>query len=314
MIRNMSYAIFGCRDLEGSTRFLTDFGLAVSNEQPGCIYFRGAEDRPYLFILKEAEKPGLIAAGYEVDSEKSLRAIARQLEISVEPILDNPWGGLRAVTSDCDGNGIELVYGVQRVEPLPMPRRVVLFNSNGKITRKGRLPIFDEAPTPVVRLCHVVHVSPDVHRFTDWYVKNLGAYPSDILTNTEHPEKAAAAFLRFPRGAEYVDHHNVAAFSGDEVGVQHVCFESLDLDAVFMAHRYLKAKGHRQSWGPVRHMVGGALSDYWLTPWGLRVEHVVDGDYLNDDFETQVAPLNHRVALQWTTQELPTAFKVDIGS
>lgn len=314
MIKTMSHAVFGCPDLGEAIRFLTDFGLAVSAEQPGCVYFRGTAERPYLLVMKKTEKPGLIAAGYEVDSEENLRAIARRLGVAVTPISDNQWGGLRAVTSDCDGNGIELVYGVQRVKPLPMPREAVVFNSNGEVHRKGRLPIFEDAPTPVVRLCHVVHDSPDVRRFIDWYVKNLGAYPSDILMAPPDSQHPAAAFLRFPCGSDWVDHHNVAVFAGKAVGVQHVCFESLDLDSIFMAHRYLKDKGHHQSWGPVRHMVGGAISDYWLTPWGLRVEHVIDGDVVNDEFETLVRPLSEQTALQWTTQPFPTEIGLDLGS
>lgn len=314
MISNMNYAVFGCPDLQEAIRFMVDFGLVISAEQPGCVYFRGTENRPYLFVLKEVETPGLIATGYEVDSEENLRAMARRLGASVEPIADNPWGGLRAATVDCDGNRVELVYGIQRVEPLPMPRDAVVLNVNGKVYRKGRLPLFDDAPTPVVHLCHVVHESPDVRRFIDWYVNNLGAYPSDIFTGPHDPEHAAAAFLRFPRGSDWVDHHNVAVFSSNEVGVQHVCFEALDLDSIFMAHRYLKEKGYRPSWGPVRHLIGGAISDYWLTPWGLRVEHVTDSDVVNDEFETRVATLNKRTALQWEIKESPSQMGVDLGS
>lgn len=305
MIKDICYAVFGCQDLDEARPFLTDFGLTVSAEQPGCIYFRGAQERPYIFVLRKAEKPGLLAIGYELDSEASLYATAERLGVSVAPISENPWGGLRAVVSDCDGNRVELVHGLRSLEPLPLPREEVVFNSGGKIRRKGRLPHFEDGPTPVLQLAHVVHTSLNPQRFVDWYVENLGAYPSDVLMG---PEQPVATFMRFPNGSEYVDHHNVAVFAGKGVGVQHLCFESLDLDAVFMAHRYLRSKGYRQSWGPVRHLAGGAISDYWITPWGLRVEHVTDGDVLNDQFETSVAPFDEGTILQWTTQPVPAEF------
>lgn len=305
MIKHVRYSVFGCADPAKAIPFLVDFGLAVSAERPDAVYFRGADQEPYVLVLKKTEKQGLIAVGYEVDSEENLQSMAKRLGCAVSPISDNSWGGLRAVTADCDGNGIELVYGIQPVKPLPMPRDAVVFNSNGQMRRKGRLPVFEDAPTPVLHLCHVVHESPDVRRFIDWYVSNLGAYPSDILTSPQDSEIPAASFLRFPRGTEWVDHHNVAVFASKKVGVQHVCFEALDLDAIFMAHRYLKDKGYHQAWGPVRHNCGGAISDYWVSPWGLQVEHVTDGDIVNDECKTQVQPLSERSAFQWTTQPLP---------
>lgn len=302
MIKTVSHATFGCPDLEAATRFMVDFGLVVSHSAEGATYFRGAEGRPYIFVLKEAPQPGLVSVAYEVRSMDDLRAMAGKLGATVEPIDDNPWGGSSAKLVDCDGNPVEIVCGIQSVAPLKMPREAVVPNSGGQIRRKGRLPVFGDGPLPVLKLCHVVHASPDTQRFVDWYVEHLGAYPSDIVMG---PRQPTLAFMRFPDGSNFVDHHNVGVFDGKKVGVQHVCFESLDMDAVFMAHRYLVKRGYRRSWGPVRHTYGGALSDYWHTSWGLRVEHVTDSDVLNDEYETLTLPMNELATLQWTTEKMP---------
>jgi Glyoxalase/Bleomycin resistance protein/Dioxygenase superfamily len=298
-------ATFGATNIDEERKFLLDFGLEINFEQPDRIYFRGTEDRPHILTIKKADKSGPISCAYEVDTEANLRALANKLNATVEPIEDNPWGGLRALLSDCDGNIVELVHGVERVAPLKLPREVVVHNSGGKVRRKGRLPIFSDQPLTVLKLCHVVYASPDTHRFINWYVENLGAYPSDIIMGQKQP---TLAFMRFPDGQKWIDHHNVAVFDGAKVAVQHVCFESLDMDAVFMAHAYLKKRGYRRSWGPVRHTYGGGLSDYWHSPAGMRIEHVTDSDIVNHEFDTLITPMSEKATLQWTTEAMPSHY------
>ena len=116
-------------------------------------------------------------------------------------------------------------------------------------------------------------------------------------------------FARFPKGDEYVDHHCVAVSTkGPKNGAQHTCFETLDIDAVFMAHRYLANKGHKASWGPLRHALGGAISDYWSDPSGFKVEHVTDGDVLNDEFPTAYSAASEESLMQWSSNPLPDDF------
>ena len=307
MIKDVCYASFNCKDLEEAKAFLVDFGLIPTHETSDVVYFRGACTRPYIFIVNRSEGQNLLCSvGYEVDTEANLRQMAGKLNADVLPITGNPWGGLEATTRDCDGNVVNLVWGIGELAPLALPREEVQLNTANKIRRKGRFPLFDkENPMPVLHLDHVIHASEDPQRFIDWYVENLGGYPSDILMG---PKKPVLSFIRFPDGQNYVPHHRVGVFNGKQTGVQHVCFESLDLDAVFMAHHFLRSRGYRQSWGPLRHSVGGAISDYWHTPFGLRVEHVTDGDMLNDDYETLIRPMSEETAMQWATQELPAEF------
>jgi hypothetical protein len=86
-----------------------------------------------------------------------------------------------------------------------------------------------------------------------------------------------------------------------------MCFETIDLDAVYIGHRYLRERGHKLGWGVVRHMLGGAVSDYWYDPSGFRVEHVTDGDVLNDDFPTDHHIVGGDTLMQWGP-ELPGDF------
>jgi hypothetical protein len=74
---------------------------------------------------------------------------------------------------------------------------------------------------------------------------------------------------------------------------------TIDLDDIGMGRQYLISKGYKASWGLVRHSIGGAVSDYWYDPSGFRVEHVTDGDVVNDTFPTRLNPHNQASLEQW---------------
>lgn len=303
MITGISYLTYRHADLGPVKTFYQDFGMVIAAERPDCVYFRGTESSPFLYVAQLGDHPGFVSTAFEVDSAQSLRKFADRCGVVVEP-SPHIGGGERAVVTDPDGGLVELVHGLVQTNPLPV-RDPVAWNSGGRRLRLGRSPLLRTEPAPVAHLCHVVLNSPEPARVIDWYCSVLGAYPSDVV---QVGDKRIGAFLRFPRGAEYVDHHNVAVFQGPLNGAQHAAFETIDLDAVFMGHRFLRGKGYRASWGPVRHALGGAISDYWFDPSGFRVEHLTDGDVVNDEFPTGYNPAGADALLQWESTPLPANF------
>jgi catechol 2,3-dioxygenase-like lactoylglutathione lyase family enzyme len=305
MINTISYVMYRHRDLGPIRTFYQDFGLTVAHETPDRIYFRGCNDAPFLYIAERGEEPGFVGAAFEVDSEESLKNLSRRLNAPIEAV-DHPGGGKRVTTADPDGKRIELIYGASRAEPAGSIREPVAWNCAGSQKRRGRFPIFEVGPAPVLRVAHVVMSSPQPQRVIDWFVEVLGAYPSDIIIGAN--DQPMGAFMRFPRGEQFVDHHNIAVFHGPTSGAQHTCFETIDLDAIGIGRRYLISKGYRASWGLVRHALGGAMSDYWHDPSGFRVEHVTDGDQLNDTFPTAFTPATQDSLEQWSTNPMPEDF------
>lgn len=277
----------------------------VAEETPERIFFRGCGDAPYLYVAERGEDSAFVGVAFEVDSQESLQALSTRFGAPIEE-LHYPGGGKRVTTTDPDGRRIELVHGVARSAPVPVSRAAVAWNSGGERRRLGRFPIFDLRPAEVVELKHVVMSSPNPPATIKWFTENLGAYPSDLICDEN--ETVIGAFMRFPRGAEYVDHHNIAVFLGPTNGAHHACFETIDLDAIGMGRRYLMSKGYKASWGIVRHALGGAISDYWYDPSGFRVEHVTDGDLLNDTYPTKVNPHNQESLEQWATMVMPEDF------
>ena len=295
MIKTVSHATFVHVDIEKVRKFYLDFGLVISHETPERIYFRGNGPRPYLYVADKGDRARFLSVAYEAESEDALRAASERFGSPIEQ-LDTPWGGKRVATRDIDGNQIEVVWGIAELAPLPL-RKVIQFNSGGNVPRLGRFPVLKPEPAPILHLCHIVQQSPNPAALIEWYTSKLGAYPSDVLLRPD--EKKFGAFLRFPAGTDYVPHHNVGIFEGPATGVQHVCFETLDLDSLQLGHRFLRQKNYRQGWGPVRHVLGGAISDYWFDPSGFRAEHVTDGDLLNDAFPTQYSQAGEDSLMTW---------------
>jgi hypothetical protein len=231
----------------------------------------------------------------KVSSQHALEELATRFDQKIEP-SPRPGGGQRIVIFDPDGKPVELVYGAKRVAEVPT-REPLNFNSGGKRSRLGRMPIFENQPVPVLELRHVIMSSRHPQRLIDWLVKDLGAYPSDVIVDDSNVPMMA--FLRFPKGVEYVEHHHIGVSVGAQPGAQHICFETIDLDAVFMGHRYLDQRGYKGVWGPARHSLGGGVSDYWRDPSGFIVEHVTDGDYVNAQAPTAYSPANDASTHQW---------------
>jgi catechol 2,3-dioxygenase-like lactoylglutathione lyase family enzyme len=305
MLERMSYVIYRHADLAAARTFLLDFGMLIVDETPERIYFRGYGDEPFIYLAEKSDSSSFVGIAFEASSSADLEKIAARFGVEVED-SPRPGGGRRITIADPDGKPVEIVHGAQKVEPIPT-REALAFNSGGKRNRLGRMPLFDDVPEPILKLDHTVMSSPEPERMIDWLVAEFGAYPSDIIKTEDG--RPLLAFLRFPKGSEYIEHHHVAVSLGGEPGAQHTCFEAIDLDAVFMGHRYLERKGHKAAWGPVRHSLGGAISDYWRDPSGFILEHVTDGDYVNDEATTGIWPITNEMAtMQWATHPLPADF------
>jgi catechol 2,3-dioxygenase-like lactoylglutathione lyase family enzyme len=305
VIRTVSHTTFSHNDAAKTRAFYLDFGLHITHENDDAIYFRGNGTRPYIYVIRKGDDSRFISVSYEADSEDALKEASRRFGVPIRQ-LNTPWGGQVASTHDIDGNEIEVIWGIQQLPPIPT-REPLHFNSGGKSPRLGRFPVLHSEPCPVLHLCHVVHHSPKPSALIDWYINNLDAYPSDTLINDDG--EIFGAFLRFPAGEKYVPHHNVAVFEGPAQQVQHVSFEALDLDSLQLGNNYLREKNYRPGWGPVRHVLGGAISDYWHDPSGFRAEHVTDGDLLNDKFPTQISRSEEESLMAWGPK-LPEDFLV----
>jgi len=117
------------------------------------------------------------------------------------------------------------------------------------------------------------------------------------------------AFLRFPKGEQFVEHHHVASLARYEPGAQHTCFETIDVDAVFMGIEYWLTE--------VTNLHGDPYGIQWAEPSPITERPLrfyfgaCDRRGLCETTKavTAYSPASSEASvLQWTTNPLPSDF------
>jgi hypothetical protein len=147
-IVDILYVRFRVADLAKQRQFLSDFGFAVE-EVDGVLLARGTDPNRYVYVAEEGE-PGFAGLGFEAQSQQDLERIAALDGAEIEA-LSLPGGGIGARLSDPDGNTVDVIFGIEKAEPLTPPARQPL-NFGDERKRLGERVSFDGQPTGVKRL------------------------------------------------------------------------------------------------------------------------------------------------------------------
>lgn len=295
-VKDAAFVRFGAPDLDAMQRFLSDFGLVVTERSTDTLYARGSGPAPYVHATERGE-PGLRAVAFEAASAADLAAAAQLEGASAIEKLDAPGGGQRVRFSDPDGFRVEVVHGRAPLAPLPV-RAAQPYNLGGLRPRLGALQRVARGPCPVKRLGHVVLRVSDFRRSNAWYTSRFGFVPSDEVYLGDR-SNVMTAFLRCDRGDEYTDHHTFLCVGAGPVGFDHAAFEVEDIDAVMLGHEHLARAGYRHHAGIGRHILGSQVFDYWRDPFGHVLEHFTDGDLLNRHHATGQHDPATALGTQW---------------
>jgi len=295
-IEELAYVRYQAPDLDRMETFLVDFGFATAKRTPDSLYIRCAGDRPFVHVTNKGEPAGGIGLGFVAGSRDDLHRLAAEIGGKVES-TNEPGGGQAVRVVDPSGYKVEVLWGWQPVATLPV-RLPVPSNVHGARSRLGELVRLSPGPSHVMRLGHVVLRVASYKQSFDFYTRLFGLKVADsyFVGDEQH---TVAAFLRAGLGARYTDHHTVALVESPKSGFDHSSFEVIDWDDVALGHRHLQAKGRKLSWGVGRHIHGSQIFDYWRDPFGSKLEHYTDGDLINEDYRSSVAPLSPDVLAQW---------------
>jgi catechol 2,3-dioxygenase-like lactoylglutathione lyase family enzyme len=296
-ITDMAYARLASPDLDAAEEFLTDFGLVRSARTRDTLYMRGSDPPHHLHVTHKGE-PKFIGFAYYAANEEDLARVATAPGASGVEHLDEPGGGKRVRLTEPNGYQIEVVYGIEELPALPVPRQPT--NSGAEpLRRAGVLMRPPKGLSLVKRIAHGVMATPKLDETVAWFRNTLGFIGSDDLYMGS-PDHIIGSFSRADCGDEYVDHHIFFCIRGDKVGLNHISFEVPDIDAVFMHHEYLKSRGkYEHMWGIGRHLLGSQVYDYWADPWGRVHERWADTDRLNAKNGSNVIPAHEGFASQW---------------
>ncbi|RLK45243.1 VOC family protein [Cupriavidus plantarum] len=282
-------------DVSKIEAFLVDFGLIPAARQGSSVYLRGTDPVHHCYILEEGPAR-LLGFAFAAKSEADLHTLAKATGCAVEAI-DEPGGGQRVRLQEPNGYAVDIVFGMATPAAIAVARQPVNTGSE-PLRRRELLRLPRGKATPLKRIAHVVLGTPKVAETAAWFRDTLGMLPSDEVFRATG-EAQIASFLRVDKGDEYVDHHAFLPMRSDDIGLQHVSFESQDIDAVMADHHFLQSLGYEHLWGIGRHLLGSQLFDYWNDPLGYAHEHWADSDRLSASAPTGVWEAKEGMVTQW---------------
>ncbi|MGA4637641.1 VOC family protein [Pseudomonas solani] len=311
--QRLAYLIFERPDLDTAERFLSDFGLVVSQRNDDTLYLRGTGPAAYCYRVHRGEKARFVGFGLALATHADLQKLARLPGASAIEHTRAPGGGERVRLRDPSGFLVEAVFGqtaapaLQHRAPLPLN----LADEAPRINATQRPPI---APPEVLKLGHVVLEVADYQATCAWYTEHFGMIPSDVQVLPDG--SPAVTFMRLDLGDTPADHHTLALAQGFMPAYSHSAFEVVDADAVGMGQRVLHERGWTHAWGIGRHILGSQIFDYWQDPWKDKHEHYCDGDLFTAERPTGLHAISPEAMAQWG-QRMPRSFtkpKMDLAA
>ncbi|MBX3567532.1 MAG: VOC family protein [Rhizobiaceae bacterium] len=283
-ISDVAYTAYQVDDLDLMERFLLDFGMTRSARTDKALYMRGTGANHHVHVARLGKENKFLGGAFKVDTVEELEKATKIPGASAIEAIDEPGGGQRVTLTTPNKHTIWLEHGVASVPEMTV-RRSYRMNFASEHLRHNSAVRQRPEPTPVLRIGHFVLWVPDAISEIDWFMKHFALVPADYICAPAEPEPiTVGTFLRYDRGQEFVEHHAILINQSKFFGCHHSSYEVLDLDAVTAGHDYLVGKGWKLDAGVGRHYLGSLIYDYWLDPFGFRVEHYTDTDLINDDY------------------------------
>ena len=284
-LQDVAYTAYQVPDLDLMERFLLDFGMTRSSRTGTSLFMRGTSANHHIHVARLGNGKKFLGGAFKVASVKELEKASKIPGASKIEEIKDPGGGERVTLTTPSGHTIWLEHGAASVPEMTVRRSYRMNFASEHLRHNSAVRQRAEA-TPILRIGHFVLWVPDAKPEIEWFMKHFAMVPSDYICAPAEPEPiTVGTFLRYDRGREFVEHHAILINQSKHFGCHHSSFEVLDLDAVTAGHDYLVQKGWNLDAGVGRHYLGSLIYDYWLDPFGFRVEHYTDTDLINDDYE-----------------------------
>lgn len=296
-VREIAYGRLRAPDLDAMEEFLTHFGMVKVERTNKALYMRGTDPAHHIHVTEKGD-PAFVGFAYYAAREDDLKRVAKVPGASAVEEIDEPGGGKRVRLKEPNGYQIEVVHGIEMLNPIPVKRQLLNVGQE-PLRRAGVLMRLPRGPSKVKRLGHGVLCSPKLRETVQWFRDTLGFIGSDEVYEGSK-ENVIGSFNRCDCGEEYVDHHVFFCLAFAKAGLNHLSFEVQDVDDVFLGHHYLKQLGkYEHMWGLGRHVLGSQIYDYWADPWGRVHEHWSDTDRLNAKNSPNLIPVEEGFDSQW---------------
>ena len=296
-VSDLAYGRLQSPSLDEAEEFLTNFGMVRAERTNNTLYMRGTDAAHHIHVTHVGPSK-FMGLAFFVESEEDLKRFANVPGASSIEHLDEPGGGKRVHIADPHGYRMELICGMQRLEPLAIRKHVFNWGAE-KLRRAGDLLRLERGPSQVKRIAHAVLMTRNAKEKIKWYREMFGFVPSDEVYEGS-TDNIVASFNRCDRGETFVDHHTFLCFESPNAGLNHLSFEVQSFDDLMVGHEHLQLAGkYRHVWGVGRHLLGSQIFDYWEDPWRRVHEHWTDTDVLNVHSDPKLHPVEVGLSTQW---------------
>ena len=243
-LQDVSYVRLGTADLDGATKFATDYlGLEISHRSKDAVYLKSDQREHTLCYFHGS--PADQTAAFEVAERAELDMAASELDRLGHRVRfgSDKEAELRQVRSfiafqDPTGNNIELVW-----RPAMSSQRY-----------------HGERDAGITGFSHIGLCTTDAARDEIFWTKVCNARVSDRIGD--------AALLRIDEV-----HHTIALFPTDRAGIQHINHQVASGDDVMRSFNFLSERQVPMVFGPGRHPTSSARFLYFEGPGrhGVRI-------------------------------------------
>ncbi len=307
-LHDVAYTAYQVPDLDLMERFLIDFGMMRAARTGGALYMRGTGANHHIHVSRLGAEPKFLGGAFKVASRDELEKAARIPGATLIQSITDPGGGERVTLTTPNGHTIWLEHGAASVVEMPVRRSYRMNFASEHLRFNGAVRQRAQA-TPVLRIGHFVLRVKDAPSEIKWFNDHFALVDSDYICAPGEPDPIVkGTFLRYARGMEFVEHHCILITESIHSGCHHSSFEVLDLDAVTAGHDFLVQKGWNLDAGVGRHYLGSLIYDYWLDPFGNRIEHYTDTDLVNDEYKPVYFVGGAHETTQWGMAPPPSFF------
>lgn len=270
--------VFGVDDLDVSTKFFSDLGLELAQNDAARRVFNLAEGSSVeLRRADDATLPAAFLQGngpreviWGVDTPEALGAI--KADLSRDHDVTSDANGTLHTRDDC---GMAIGFEVFKRS---VPSFDAAFeNTPTEVRRTNRHRKWFDRARPKIIL-HVVFGVPDVDAGVAYYTKRLGFRLTDI-------NRGLGMFMRCD-GRH--DHHNLFLLKSPATVFSHVSFTVENIDEVMAGANQMQRAGWTGGNGVGRHRVSSLAFFYVKSPAGGQAELSADGDYLTDEWKPRL--------------------------
>src|ERR1700720_1599689 len=144
-VRDLAYGRLRSPDLDAQEAFLTAFGMVRAARTPTALYMRGTDPVHHIHVTEKGD-PRFMGFAWEVATEDELKAATKLPGAWGIETIDEPGGGRRVRLTEPNGYAIEIVHGIEPVQPIHVSRQAIN-SAQAPLNRAGEVIRFPEGPS-----------------------------------------------------------------------------------------------------------------------------------------------------------------------